>query len=127
MHWPTWIFWANLTPFTLQPLVAAAVRGLVDVLQRPTSEEDTELAQKLGQRQPFIAVPTGMHGPTCVYFANLTSFSMQHPYYQDTTRSHDAEGELDNVDQKPPHYVGHTVNSRLEQCWYASLEQISGD
>jgi hypothetical protein len=43
------------------------------------SEKDTKLAQNLGQLQPFTAVfvvfPTGMHGPTCVFWANLTPFS----------------------------------------------------
>jgi hypothetical protein len=44
------------------------------------SEKDVRLAQKLGQLQPFLAVqciPTGMHGPTCIFWANLTHFSLK--------------------------------------------------
>jgi hypothetical protein len=41
-------------------------------------EKDIKLAQKLGQLQPFLAVfRTGMHGPTCVFWANLTPLSLQ--------------------------------------------------
>jgi hypothetical protein len=34
---------------------------------------------KLGLRQPFTAacIPTGMHGPSCNFWANLTRFSLQ--------------------------------------------------
>jgi hypothetical protein len=33
-----------------------------------------KLAQKLGQLQPFCScIPTGMHGPTCIVWANLNS------------------------------------------------------
>ena len=38
-------------------------------------DEGAELTQKLAQLQPFIAVlplPTGTHGPTCTFRANLT-------------------------------------------------------
>jgi hypothetical protein len=43
------------------------------------SEKAAKLAQKLGQLQPFIndCVPAGMHGPTCVFWANLTPFWLQ--------------------------------------------------
>ena len=36
------------------------------------------LAQKLGQLQPFYrCIPAGMHGPTCIFWANLTPFSLK--------------------------------------------------
>ena len=37
------------------------------------------MAQKLDQLQPFIpyCIPTGTHGPTCVFWANLTPFSLK--------------------------------------------------
>jgi hypothetical protein len=42
-------------------------------LSRPHSEKDAKLAQKLGQLQPFSSFfPTGMYGPTCTVWANLT-------------------------------------------------------
>ena len=41
------------------------------------SEKDAMLAQKLGQIQPFSCIPSGMHGPTCIFWANLTPFSLQ--------------------------------------------------
>ena len=41
------------------------------------SEKDAKLAQKLGQVQPFSCIPSGMHGPTCIFWANLTPFSLQ--------------------------------------------------
>jgi hypothetical protein len=40
----------------------------------PQSEKDPKLGQKLGQLQPFL---TGMHGPTCIFWANLTPFSLK--------------------------------------------------
>jgi hypothetical protein len=42
-----------------------------------TSENDAKLAQKLGQLQPFSCIPSGMHGPTCIFWANLKPFSLQ--------------------------------------------------
>ena len=45
---------------------------------RPAGEKDAEFAQKLGQLQPFVAVlPQELHGPTCIFWANLTPFSLQ--------------------------------------------------
>jgi hypothetical protein len=41
------------------------------------SEKDAKLAQKLGQLQPSIAVFPRMHGPTCIFWANLTHFSLK--------------------------------------------------
>ena len=36
------------------------------------------LAQKLGQRQPFLAVfSAGMRGPTCIVWADLTPVSLE--------------------------------------------------
>ena len=53
--------------------VGAATRGA-----RAPGEKDDKLAQKLGQLQPFYScVPTGVHGPTCILWANLTPFSTQ--------------------------------------------------
>ena len=53
---------------------------------RLPSEKDAELAQKLGQKlgqqlQPLIFsyIPTGMHGPACVFWANLTPSSLDSP------------------------------------------------
>ena len=41
-------------------------------------EKGATLAQKLGQRQPFYSrIPTGMYGPTCISWANLTPFSLR--------------------------------------------------
>jgi hypothetical protein len=42
------------------------------------SEKHAKLAQKLGQLQPFYScTPTGIHGPTCIFWAiNLTCFSL---------------------------------------------------
>jgi hypothetical protein len=40
------------------------------------SARDAVLAQKLGQPQPFLAVfPHEMHGPSCVFWVNLTPLS----------------------------------------------------
>ena len=39
-------------------------------------EKDAKLAQKLGQLQPCSCMPTGMHVPTCIISANLTTFSL---------------------------------------------------
>jgi hypothetical protein len=46
-----------------------------------TGKEDAKLAQKLGQLQCFIALfsHAGMHGPTCIVWANLTAFSLMVP------------------------------------------------
>jgi hypothetical protein len=41
------------------------------------SEKDAKLAQKLGQIQPFSCIPSGMHGPTCIFWANLTPFLLK--------------------------------------------------
>jgi hypothetical protein len=43
----------------------------------PSSEKDARLAQKLGQLQPFSCIPTGLHGPTRIFWANLTPFSLR--------------------------------------------------
>jgi hypothetical protein len=41
------------------------------------SEKHTQLAQKLAQLQPvYGCIPTGMHGPTCIFRANLTPFPL---------------------------------------------------
>jgi hypothetical protein len=41
----------------------------------PASEEDAELAQKLGQLQPFYScILTGVQGPACGFWASLTPF-----------------------------------------------------
>ena len=41
-------------------------------------EKDAESAQKLGQLQPFSScIPTAMHGPTCIVWADLTPFSLR--------------------------------------------------
>ena len=35
------------------------------------------MAKKLGQLHPFYScIPTGIHGPTCFFWANLTPFSL---------------------------------------------------
>jgi hypothetical protein len=41
--------------------------------------KDAELAQTLGHHPSAFdsCVPTGMHGPTCIFLANLTHFSPQ--------------------------------------------------
>jgi hypothetical protein len=40
------------------------------------SEKDAKLDQKLGQLQPVYSyTPTGMYGPTSIFWANLTAFS----------------------------------------------------
>jgi hypothetical protein len=50
-------------------------RGLTDQA-RALSEKDAKLAQKLGQLQSFYrCIPTGMDGPTCIFWANITPFS----------------------------------------------------
>ena len=41
------------------------------------SEKDAKLAQKLGQLQPFLAVFHRHYGPTCIFWANLTPFSLK--------------------------------------------------
>jgi hypothetical protein len=46
---------------------------------------NAKLAQKLGQLQPFTAVLTGMHGPTCIFWANLTSVALQSLFTGDNT------------------------------------------
>jgi hypothetical protein len=44
---------------------------------RCDSEKDAELAQKSGQLQPFVAVfPLASFGPTCIFWVNLTPFSL---------------------------------------------------
>ena len=42
------------------------------------SEKGAKSAQKLGQRQPFMAVfsQEREHGPTCIFWADLTPFSL---------------------------------------------------
>jgi hypothetical protein len=62
MHGPTWTFWTNLTPFSLQTPRAEFV-GKFTVNKETkeegyvyASEEDAKLAQKLGQPQPLMAV-----------------------------------------------------------------------
>ena len=47
-------------------------------LEPDAGEKDAKLAQKLGQPQLFCSCrsPTGMHGPTCTFWANLTPFSL---------------------------------------------------
>jgi hypothetical protein len=59
------------TTCTGEPELAAALPPA----EAEASEKDAELAQKLGQLQPFVArsIPTGMHGPTCVFWADLTT------------------------------------------------------
>jgi hypothetical protein len=45
---------------------------------RPKSEKEAKLAQKLGQLQPFNScIPTGIHGPTSIFWANLTTFTLR--------------------------------------------------
>jgi hypothetical protein len=48
-------------------------------IKLPFARKDAKSAQKLGQLQSFMAfyscIPTEMHGPTCVFWANLTPFS----------------------------------------------------
>jgi hypothetical protein len=45
---------------------------------RPASKKDAKLAQKLGQLQPFNSrISTAVHGPTCIFWVNLTAFSLQ--------------------------------------------------
>jgi hypothetical protein len=40
-------------------------------------ENPTQLAQKWAQLQPvYGGIPTGMHGPTCIFRANLTPFPL---------------------------------------------------
>jgi hypothetical protein len=40
------------------------------------SEKVAKLVQKLGQLPPFGGcIPTGMYGPTCVFWASLTPFA----------------------------------------------------
>ena len=40
-------------------------------------KKDAKLAQNLGQLQAFYrCTPTGMRGPTCILWANLTSLSL---------------------------------------------------
>jgi hypothetical protein len=41
------------------------------------SVKDAKLAQKLGETSVFSScIPAGMHGPTCIFWANLTPFSL---------------------------------------------------
>jgi hypothetical protein len=41
-------------------------------------EKDATSAQKFGQIQPFCScIPTRMHGPICIVWANLTPFSLK--------------------------------------------------
>ena len=44
-----------------------------------------KLAQKVGPTYAFYScIPTGMHGPTCIFWANLTPFSRKVQYVHDT-------------------------------------------
>jgi hypothetical protein len=51
-------------------------RGCCDNRPAAAGEKGAWLAQKLGQLQPFTAVSSLMHGPTCIVWANLTPFSL---------------------------------------------------
>jgi hypothetical protein len=54
-----------------------ADRARQQVVQH-ASEKDAKLTQLLGQLQPFLAVlPQELHGPTCIFWANLKPFSLQ--------------------------------------------------
>jgi hypothetical protein len=56
-----------------------SVRSCCCRSSRRPSEQDAVSAQKLGQLHPFIAVfpQKCTHGPTCIFWANLTPFSLQ--------------------------------------------------
>jgi hypothetical protein len=56
--------------------VAATCAVATGVAAACTSEKDAKLVQKLGQLQPFLAVFPRMHGPTWIFWANLTPFSL---------------------------------------------------
>ena len=76
-------------PTRLNPLAEGTCFSQVDILvadeaeatrvaKKYLSENDAVSAQKSGQLQPFYrCIPTGMHGPTCIFWANLTPFSLQ--------------------------------------------------
>ena len=56
---------------------ARAPRHPYACLKLCASEKHTQLAQKLAQLQPvYGCIPTGMHGPTCIFRANLTPFPL---------------------------------------------------
>ena len=75
-------------------------RGLGSEDQGAASENDATLAQKLGQLQPFYScIPTRMRGPTCIFWAGLTPFSLKVPYERRAARGQDRH-ERESVDHR---------------------------
>jgi hypothetical protein len=63
---------------------------------RSQSEKDAKLAHTLGQISVVYSCnSTGMHGPTCIFWANLTPFSLEGPQHCHKSKLHDNRLSLD--------------------------------
>jgi hypothetical protein len=64
----------NLGRRSVRSLVRFGRRGCCD--RRAAGEKDRRVGPEVGPTSAFYrCVPTGTHGPTCIFWANLTAFS----------------------------------------------------
>jgi hypothetical protein len=65
---------------SLAPQMASNIGPMGSACARRASERDANSGPEVGPTSAFYScVPTGTHGPTGIFFANITPFSLQAP------------------------------------------------